>query len=339
MARRGSRILSAVLIVAISAIVAPAPATARPVDARAFPSGCGESVKRVSSNDKGVPVLLVHGFAGAPSDFRRRLDDDRPSMLAAVRDLDGVAAYTFDYSAHSLEWVTDPDIGKALGRAIVCLAQRQGTPVTVVAHSMGGLATREAQGGTVDGRPVADSLAAVITVGTPFHGAQLLGFADGAGGDVLSSVISTALRACGADVGNRPDRSFCDLLGATETAAVQAMIPGSDELSALPPWADRIRIVPMAAEIEVGIDAPFGFSEQFSIGDFAVSAESALADASRATRSFVARCHASLFSLVSAIDGSPCSHANELANRRIVEKIRDRVERSVARTTRVSAGS
>jgi hypothetical protein len=259
-------------------------------------------------------------------------------MLAEVRAVDGVVAYTFDYSAHSLEWVTDADIGPALGRAIVCLGDEHGVPVIVVAHSMGGLATREAQAGAVAGRPVSGALAAVITIGTPFHGAQLLGFADGPAGDVFSDVVGTALRACDTGVSTRPRRSFCDLLGATETAAVQGMIPGSAQLAALPRWRDGVRIVPMAGEVEAGIDGPFGFSEQLSLGDFAVSVDSALADASRGSRTFVATCRASLLGIVSAIDGSPCSHANELANRRIIREVRDRVARAVKRAT-VHAGA
>ena len=322
------------MLVAVAVALA---VVAAPASARTHPSGCGPGVKRVSSDKRGVPVLLVHGFAGAPSDFRRRLDDDRPSMLRAIRDLEGVAAYTFDYSGRSLEWVADPGIGPALGRAIVCIAKRQDAPVTVVAHSMGGLATREAQGGTVNGAPVADSLARVVTVGTPFDGAQLLGFADGTAGDVLSSIIRAALRACDVDLSGRPDRSFCGLLGVTETQAVQAMIPGSDDLEALPPWAEGLSILPTAAEIEVGIDGPFGFSEKFAIGDFAVSVESATADASPGARRFVASCHASLLGVVDAIDDSPCSHANELANRRIVEHVHDVVARATARDRLLSS--
>jgi pimeloyl-ACP methyl ester carboxylesterase len=302
--------------------------------ASAAPTVCGDGVRRVSVATKGAPVLLVHGFGGAPSDFRRRPDGHlgmHLGMEGALRDLDGVVVSTFDYSAHSLEWVTDPDIGAALGRAVVCLAREQGMPVTIVAHSMGGLAARAAQGTVVDGRPVADSLGTVITVGTPFRGTQLLGFADGPAGDVFAGVLDTAGRACATDVGRRPRRSVCDLLGAANTAAVRAMIPGSDPLRNLPRWADGVRIVPMAADIEAGIEGPLGFSEQFSIGDFAVSVGSARADASPGTRVFVARCHASLLALVRAIDASPCSHANELANRRIIREVRDRVARAALR--------
>ena len=321
------------LVAAVSSWSVGAPAAA----SAATQSGCGDGVRRMSERDQGTPVLLVHGFAGAPSDFRHRLAD-RPSMLDAINRLEGVVAYTFDYSDHSLEWVTDPAIGERLGRAIACLADAHGAPVTVVAHSMGGLATRQAQGGEVDGRPVSDSLARVVTVGTPFKGAHLLGFGGGIGGDIAAELINTALRACSTDFSRapaafrelrRPQRTFCGLLGATETAAVQGMIPDSDELGALPAWGDDVRIVPMAADIDVGVGGPFGFSESFSVGDFAVSVRSATADASRGVRPFVARCRASLFGIVDAIDASPCSHANELANRRIVRHVRDAVQRGV----------
>jgi pimeloyl-ACP methyl ester carboxylesterase len=307
------------------------------------PSQCGESVRRVSERDEGTPILFVHGFAGAPSDFRHELGG-RPSMFEAIGDLDGAVTYSFDYSDHSLEWVTDPAIGRRLARAIVCLAEEHDRPVTIVAHSMGGLATRQAQGELIDDRRVSRSIARVVTVGTPFDGAQLLGFGGGIAGDIASELITTALRACNTDFARTPalappapasmptrrpgDRTFCSLLGATETAAVQGMIPDSDELAALPSWGRDVRIVPVAADIDVGVAGPFGLSETFSVGDFAVSVASATADASRGVRPFVARCRASLFGIVDAVDESPCSHANELANRRIVRHVRQVVARS-----------
>jgi hypothetical protein len=323
---RVSVFASVAAFVVVAGLVVAAPVASADTHA----SGCGVGVRRVSSASRGAPVLFVHGFAGGPSDFRRRINDNA-SMLGAIRDLPGVVAYTFDYSRHALEWVTDPAIGEALGRAIVCLADHHGRPVTVVAHSMGGLATRQAQGQVVEGLPVSASLDQVITVGTPFQGTQLLGFAGGPGGDVLREVVGTALRACDTNVTRRPGRSFCDLLGASETAAVQGMIPGSAQLDALPPWVPRVRIAPIAAEIAIGIDGPFGFSEQFVVGDFAVSVESATADSSPGVPRFVAACHASLFGLVDALDGSPCSHANELANRRIIHRVRQLVRATARR--------
>ena len=326
------RALAGLLLVAAVSPVGIAPASG------SSPSRCGDAVRRVSERHHGTPVLFVHGFAGEPSDFRRRLGD-RPSMLDAVGGVDGAVTYTFDYSDHSLEWVTDPPIGERLGQAIACLAKRHSRPVTVVAHSMGGLATRQAQGGVVDGRPVSESLAQVVTVGTPFRGAQLLGFGGGVAGDVAAELIDTALRACSTDLARRPaqvvptqrrpERTFCSLLGATETAAVQGMIPDSAQLRALPPWGEQVSIVPIAADIDVGVGGPFGLSETFSVGDFAVSVPSATADASPGVRPFVAGCRASLLGIVDAIDDSPCSHANELANRRIVRHVRDAVRRSL----------
>ncbi len=331
------RTLVGAFAAALLLITTAAPSAARS-DSKKHRSACGESVRRISSGARGVPVLFVHGFAGEPSDFRRRLGD-WPTMIEAVGRIDGAVTYTFDYSDHSLEWVTDPAIGEQLGRAIVCLAQVHDEPVTVVAHSMGGLATRQAQGGVVDARAVSESLARVVTVGTPFRGAQLLGFGGGVVGDIAAELIKTALRACSVDFARlpaqrvatqrRPDRTFCGLLGATETAAVQGMIPDSGQLRELPVWGDGVRIIPVAAEIDVGVGGPFGLSESFSVGDFAVSVPSATADASRGVRPFVAHCHASLFGIVDAIDRSPCSHANELANRRIVRRVRQAVERGV----------
>lgn len=301
---------------------------AGPAAARSRATVCGDGVRRASDRERGTPVLFVHGFAGAPADFRRRIDD-RPSMLDVIGRIPGAVTYTFDYSDESLEWVAAPAIGRRLAEAIACLSAEHARKVTVVAHSMGGLATRQAQGEVVDGRRSGDSLARVVTVGTPFRGAQLLGFGGGFAADVANKLIETALRACSTDFARRPERSFCSLLGATETAAVQGMIPGSDQLRALPPWGEQVRIVPIAAGIDIGFDGPFGFSESFSAGDFAVSVHSATADASPGVRPFVAKCTASLFGIVDAIDDSPCSHANEVANRRIIRKVRDAIRRSV----------
>ncbi len=91
---RAPVLASVVALAVVAGVVVPAPFAS----ATTHPSGCGADVRRVSSVTRGAPVLFVHGFAGGPSDFRRRING-HASMLGAVRDLPGVAAYTFDYSA------------------------------------------------------------------------------------------------------------------------------------------------------------------------------------------------------------------------------------------------
>jgi pimeloyl-ACP methyl ester carboxylesterase len=296
-----------------SAIPAPAAIATRP---RAV---CGEAVRRVSGSPSDVPVIFVHGFAGGPWNFRATRDG-RPNLLEMVGRERGVAAYTFSYARSSLAWVTDPAIGPALATAIDCLARVHGRPVVVVAHSMGGLATQFAQGQAVEGRPVSAHVERVITVGTPFDGAQLLSFASGAGGAVFDAVFDAATDRCDPTELQRRTRDFCGLLGTTETPAVRAMIPGSADLAALPQWSPGIRRFPIAGDIDVTVGA-FGLEQVIGLGDLAVSVDSAVAGASRGVEPFVAGCHAGLLDIFAAIDDSPCSHTNELTNRRVERRV------------------
>ncbi len=88
------------------------------------------------------------------------------SLIGQLQTVPGVAPFTFDYHEHSGRWVSDPpSIGPALGDAIDCLFDRSGSEkVIVVAHSMGGLATRYALG---EDRDRADKVSTVVTFGTP----------------------------------------------------------------------------------------------------------------------------------------------------------------------------
>jgi len=324
-ARRPPRWWIAAAIAVTAAVMLPAVAVA---PARATGSRpCGDAVWHVSGSVDEVPVLFVHGFAGGPRNFRARRDG-RPSMLESVGGVRGVATYTFGYSAHSLAWVTDPAIGPALADAISCIAGRHGRGVVVVAHSMGGLAAQFAQGQTVGGQPVAPLIDRIVTVGTPFEGAQLLSFASGAGGVIFNEISDAALSTCNRQDRQRRARDFCGLLGTTETPAVQAMIPGSGALDALPPWQPRLARYPIAGDIDVSIDV-LGLQQAFGVGDLAVSVDSAVAGASPGVIPFVAGCHASLFGLVTAFDDSPCSHTNQLANRRVERRVRDLVRSAV----------
>ena len=86
-----------------------------------------------------------------------------------------VTGYTFDWSEYSgfklreqLSWVTGPPApgpGPLLAQAIKCVAGKSGHKVIIIAHSMGGLVTEDAS--TIGS--VADDIAAVFTLGTPFR--------------------------------------------------------------------------------------------------------------------------------------------------------------------------
>ena len=307
-------------------------ADARPIEGIV---GCGPAVTAVGpsgARGSSTPVLLVHGFAGRPTDFRRTLNGYQ-SLLETVRALPGSAVFTFDYSAHSLEWVTDPAIGPALARAIDCLSIAYTRPAVVVAHSMGGLAAQYAQGQVLGGGPVAARLAGVVAIGTPFDGAQFLGVDGGPSAFVFDRLRNAALGVCDEPVSARPRRSFCDLIGATDTEAVRAMRRGSPKLRSLPDWAPSVRIVALTGDIVFSVGA-FGASQDIGVGDVAVAVDSATAGASRGTRAFVARCRESLVDVVAVFDTSPCAHANEVANRRIVAQAGDRVRDALRRAAR-----
>ena len=324
--------LLAVAGAGLLALAGASVADARPIDGI---TGCGPAVAsagRTGERGRSTPVLLVHGFAGGPASFRRTLNG-YPSLLGTVRAIPDAAVFTFDYSARSLQWVTDPAIGPALARAIDCLSVAYARSVVVVAHSMGGLAVQYAQGRTLGSGPVAARLAGVIAIGTPFDGAQFLGVDGGPSAFVFDRLRGAALRACDDPISARPRRTFCDLIGATDTEAVRAMRRNSPKLRALPEWDASVRVVALTGDVVFNVGA-FGASQDFGVGDVAVGVDSATAGASPGTRPFVARCRESLTNVVTVIDLSPCAHANEVANRRIVVQVGDRVRDALRRAAR-----
>jgi hypothetical protein len=186
---------------------------------------------------------------------------------------------------------------------------------------MGGLAARLAQSVAVDGSRASEHLTEVVAIGTPFRGSQLLGLDDGFTGSVIGEFTDALQTACQRDDPPRPRRRVCDLVDASGTPAVRAMVPGSSELEALPAWDSGVTVQTLAADVAVKFDV-VGFSRSVSVGDFAVSLDSATADASRGIRPFVVRCRASVLSVLASVDESPCSHANELSNDRIIREVR-----------------
>jgi pimeloyl-ACP methyl ester carboxylesterase len=187
-----------------------------------------------------VAVVLIHGITPRPDTW---LEPKDSSMVQALGRVAHVVTYTYDYAAHSLDWVTDPAINPPLALALQCLATASGHKVVVIAHSMGGLATQEAQS-LPSGSPASKILAGVITLGTPTLGSELeLGLRRGqaaAESDPSSAVFALLLDLCGALGQSRPAQEACGPASSIDTPAGRAMTPGSAELQALPQWPTSV---------------------------------------------------------------------------------------------------
>jgi len=84
----------------------------------------------------------------------------------------------FDYSDYHSKWVTDEHIGKALAERINCLSAASKEAggdgrVIVVAHSMGGLALREALNRAKPVYVKPENIGLAIMIGTPHTGAPV----------------------------------------------------------------------------------------------------------------------------------------------------------------------
>lgn len=222
----------------------------------------GNNVTCDSSIGSATPVLLVHGFNSNPDMWDTGGDS---SIKTQISDLSGVkVVQPFDYSANHFDWVTNPTIGPKLAQTIDCLAQtsqREGGSgkVIVVAHSMGGLATRFAASQTVDGHKVSDELGLVITMGTPNTGAPIAGVGD------------LGLRWLLSQMGIS-DNDASKLLA---SQAVGGMAPGSAQLRALPRFPANVPVRAIAGDVTITSQFLFGSSTTNTDSDLVVPVSSA----------------------------------------------------------------
>jgi pimeloyl-ACP methyl ester carboxylesterase len=275
-------------------------------------SPAGAPVRETTMRDgTSIPVIVVHGWTGRSvhddgrtGAFSSRIDltankvgeiDVPRSLIGAIQDLGGTSVYTFDYHDASSRWVTDQAIAPKLARAIGCLSAQHEHPAVVVAHSMGGLATRLAltQLGTDAGEAVSD----VITFGTPNTGswlASVVGAAD-AGARIaglfpgVAPKVVTAVRsilvACGtATTNSMTDSGACGMLPAqlasARSQAGRALQVGSREIRALPAWPSGVQVHALAGAIDLEIVRTNWFRASTEVGginagDFVVGEGSA----------------------------------------------------------------
>ena len=173
-------------------------------------------------------VVAIHGFNGNPQAF----GDEGPfgSMNQSIellqRKFNRVKA--FDYSPYNNQWVTNPNISQALAQYINCLSAasvRAGGDgrVVTVAHSMGGLALREALNRANRHHVSPWKIGLAIDIGTPHRGSPLAWLC----------------------------HAF-DVYPCTGPAAT-AMVPGSTELKALPPMPRHVPLRAIAGRV-IGYD-------------------------------------------------------------------------------------
>jgi pimeloyl-ACP methyl ester carboxylesterase len=253
-----------------------------------------------------VPVILVHGKGGAPSDFTAHsYDGDEPLELAleAMPNV-SVVKPLFSYAAESNDWVTNPNIGQALANYITCVASASrdaGGPgrVILITHSMGGLAAREAM--SLSATAAAD-VGLLITIAAPNTGSWV----DGVG---RSAIVQWLLsETCGqVNLG-------CGQIEDEDSPAGQALVPGSHQLAVLPQPPTDLPIDAVAGDLKVTTQlfgATLTLVPSGSVGDVLVKPDSALLYGNRpGSQEFLYRCTLSITQIHGIWYG--CMHAGLL---------------------------
>ena len=245
-------------------------------------------------------VLMVHGWTGSPDAWTGPIDlrVDRTnvahgrSLVDQVRRFGDTDVWLLDYSLFSARWVTNPEVGGRAGRAIDCLANAYGRGIGVMAHSMGGLAMRQA---FADDPERVDRVAALVTFGTPHEGsdiAAVLAAALGLHHELLPSVtpeLTALLRVCGFLTSEHADACspLPSAVAAFNSEAGIALRTTSQELRELPPLPRDLPVASLAGDIEFVSQVSFGLFYQdlsrSSVGDGVVTTGSATAEGSERT--------------------------------------------------------
>jgi pimeloyl-ACP methyl ester carboxylesterase len=214
-------------LVAVSLVVAGVGIPASASAAADKPWLCGAS----GGVGQRTVVLLVHGFNSEPKTWSEATAQYLASNPATCIS-------TFDYKLSSTKWVTDPTIAHALGTTIRALASRSrdghgSGKVVIVAHSMGGLATRCAATRACSGQDgVASDIQALITFGTPTLGSFLRDDGRSHVGNILGSLFSATCAISGLDTSLL--KGLCRQVRALGTSdAAKAFTPGSAQLKAV----------------------------------------------------------------------------------------------------------
>lgn len=242
-------------------------------------------------------VLMIHGWAGAPGSWTAPIDvsvnrHNQPpgrTLVDQVRRIQDTDVWLLDYEVYSRRWVTDVNVGGRVGAAIDCLADAYQRPIGVMAHSMGGLAMRQA---LADDETRTDRVAGLVTFGTPHLGsdvaaalAQALGLTRTPGLDLptIRPAHVQLLRTCGL-LSGLIDNACWPLpaqIAAFDSPAGQALRTESTELAALPPLPPDLPVASLAGDLELVNQVSTGLFYQdlgrLRVGDAVVTRPSATA--------------------------------------------------------------
>lgn len=234
--------------------------------ATAIPRVCQKSDARQA-------IVLVHGYNSGPSAW------SADSLAYLTADNDRRCYSLFDYSADSTYWVDDgaegsERISRRLAEHIKMLAGASRAAggsgkVVVVAHSMGGLATRCALDAACSGvKDVANQVAGVVTIGTPHQGSFLRA-------PLKTEAMQTASAIIVASCVRR--EISCNYARAIATSdAARAFAPGSDELTSLPEFPRTVPVFAIAGSVK--LQSKIFFKElTLEVGDLIVGTSSATA--------------------------------------------------------------
>lgn len=307
------------------------------------------------------PVVTIHGITGTDGDFDKVINksyigaNPQPprSLLDAFAGsktgealppgLEGVRVYSFSYTPDSLRWIDNPAVGGKFAATIDCLYAKFGVPVSVVAHSMGGLVTRWVAN-TNDNAGVsrATKLGKVITLGTPYEGSVMSAVANGVTDVAGASSWWVALlnMLCG-EAGTATGRDRCPLYSSPRSEAGRNLRAGSEAIRGLTRWPSGVDVATLAGSERVPLSL-FGSTLRgtIDIGDVAVTTDSATADPS-AGRVFECRYDTPASTgltilkeivgiadpierrakLTGAFLASPCYHSNLMSNVEVTNEV------------------
>jgi pimeloyl-ACP methyl ester carboxylesterase len=282
----------ALLLGGLSPVVFAVSGAAGGAEQAASGASCANNQLTSVGSGSGRPVIVVHGMSGSPAIFTVNELGGGPSLDSQINGIVGAHVWSFNYQQEALDWVTNPDIGPALAKSIECLAHATGKPVIVVDHSMGGLATQLAvsESDPAGGIAAAD-VAAVVTIGTPFEGSEILSDAqdllktgevvgDLSDNGELVDAAEVLLSAC-AGIGQIADEldvtNPCSILSVAKSPVGTALEYNSPQIAALPAWPVGLPVYNTAGNITLEIH--YGpIKHTFSpIGDLLVTEGSATA--------------------------------------------------------------